>query len=196
MRKILVAITVLGLALLAYSAWPFLGLFELVHAVQTRNTAEINERVDFKELRQSLTDQLVRTYLRITGRDAKLSPLAQTVVIGVARTVADPIVAKLVSPEAFAELLQSGWPSGILPDRPVGFDGLKSDKLGSLWELYTNSEYGFGKFFISVPPDRPAAQRFGLRFRISNWMWKLQRIDLPEEIQVKLAREIMRSHPE
>src|SRR6266516_2742804 len=108
MRKILVAIPILGLALLAYSAWPFLGLFELVHAVQTRNTAEINERVDFKELRQSLTDQLVRTYLRITGRDAKLNVLAQNVVMGLARTAADPIVAKLVSPEALAELLQSG----------------------------------------------------------------------------------------
>jgi hypothetical protein len=196
MRKTFVAIILLGLALIGYSAWPFVGLLGLVHAVQTRNTAEISERVDFKELRQSLTDQLIRTYLHITGRDAKLSPFAQNVLVGMAATVADPIVAKLVSPEAFADLLQSGWPSDVLPDRPTGFDGLKADKLGSIWDLYANSEYGVGKFYISVPPDRPAPQRFGLRFHLSSWTWKLYKVDLPEEIRLRLAREIMKTHPE
>jgi hypothetical protein len=156
----------------------------------------MNERIDIGRVRDSLTDQLIRTYLHLTGKDAKLSLFTQNVVIGVAKTISDPIVAQMVSPEALADFLQSGWPNGVLPDRPIGFGGLGDHKLDSLWKLFRNSEYGMGKFYISFPLDGPATQQIRLRLHVSNWIWKLYSIDLPEEMRLRLAKEILKAHPE
>src|ERR1700693_4733344 len=137
MRKTLIFLVIAAAIFISYSIWPFVGVYGLLQAVQTRDMAEINARVDFKELRRSLTEQLVRTYLRLTGKDKNLNSFAQNLVIGAIATVADPIVAKMVSPEALADLLQNGWPTSVVPDRPPGFEGISIEKLGSIWQLYS-----------------------------------------------------------
>ena len=53
---------------LAYAASPFFAVYDLLRIVQERNLAELSVRVDFPAVRRSLTPQIVRTYLRISGR--------------------------------------------------------------------------------------------------------------------------------
>jgi hypothetical protein len=112
------------------------------------------------------------------------------------RRIADPIVAKFVTPEALSEFLRDGWPRMVLVDQPPsGFTGVNTSNLGTVWQLFVNSEIGIGRFRVSVPAEVPRANQFGLRLHLSNWTWKLRGIELPELIQMKLAEEIIKKRP-
>jgi hypothetical protein len=78
---------------LAYAASPFVGVYQLVEVVG------LPERVDFPALRGSLSTQIARTYLRITGKGGDPGSLKERVFVVVAASVAAPIVAELVSPD-------------------------------------------------------------------------------------------------
>jgi hypothetical protein len=178
---------------LAYAVWPFFGMYRLVGTVQARDTATLVERVDFPALRRSLTVQIVRTYLRLSGKAGQPGSIVEQFTIGVASSVADPIVAKLVSPESLVDLLQNGRPSGIVLDGLPSIEGLSAEAMGNVWRLYLNSELGLGRFFISLPVDKPPAQSFRLQFCLTEWTWKLCGVELPEQLQVRLAQEIIKT---
>jgi Protein of unknown function (DUF2939) len=195
MRKALITLVVLAALWISYAISPFVGLYHLVNAAQAGNTEALGERIVVDDLRLSITQQLLRAYLRLTGRD-KMSPLAQNLFVAAATSIADPIIAKFVSADTLVELLRDGWPKSVLPDQPgAGFSGINTANLGSAWQLFVNSEYGFGSFRISVPADAAPNQQFGLRLHLSRWTWKLAGIDLPEAIQNKLAQEIIKTNP-
>ena len=59
-----------------------------------------------------LSSQLIAAYTRRTGN--KVSPLAQSMAAA-ALGIADPVLNKLVSPEALSELLSVGWPVSVVP---------------------------------------------------------------------------------
>jgi hypothetical protein len=177
---------------LAYAVWPFFGMYRLVGAVQARDVAALTERVDFPALRNSLTAQIARTYLRMTGKAGRPGSIVEQFTVGVASSVADPIVAKLVSPESLLDLLQNGRPSGVFSDNAPSIEGVGSDALGSAWRLYLNSELGIGRFFIDLPVDKPPAERFQLQFCLAGWTWKLCGVELPEQLQIRLAQEIVK----
>jgi Protein of unknown function (DUF2939) len=200
MRKALVALVILAAVWISYAVSPIVGLYRLVNAVQARDSKALAERIVVDELRLSITQQVLRSYLRLTGRD-KMNPFTKNVFVAATTSIADPIVARFVSPDAIVELLRDGWPKSVLPDqpaagqRPAGFSGITTADLGSAWKLFVNSEYGFGSFRISLPPDAAPDRQFGLRLRLSQWTWKLAGIDLPQAIQDKLAQEIIKTNP-
>src|SRR4051812_895000 len=113
MRKTLIALIILALGWVGYMAWPLYELVVLVRAVERGEVAAVARRVDFVRLRASLTRQIVEAYLQRTGggRGAALVP-------GAVASIADPIVAKIISPEALAEFLRIGWPRTALPEQP------------------------------------------------------------------------------
>jgi hypothetical protein len=178
---------------LAYAIWPFFGVYRLVGAVQARDIATLVERVDFPALRRSLTGQIARTYLRLSGKAGQPGSLVEQFTIGVASSVADPIVAKLVSPESLLDLLQNGRPSGVVLDGFPSIEGLGPEAMGNAWRLYLNSELGLGRFFISLPVDKSPAESFRLQFCLTEWTWKLCGVELPEQLQIRLAQEIIKS---
>jgi hypothetical protein len=96
---------VAGLCLMA-----FLHLVSTCRAVQARNAAAVSELVDFPALRRSLTVQIVRTYPRLTGKAGRPGSIIEQFSVGVGVSVADSIVAKLISPEALLELRHNGQP--------------------------------------------------------------------------------------
>src|SRR4030095_860957 len=98
--------------------------------------------------------------------------------IGVASSVADPIVAKLVSPESLLDLLHNGRPSGVVLDGLPSIEGLSAESMGNAWRLYLNSELGLGRFFISLPVDKSPAESFRLQFCLTEWTWKLCGVEL------------------
>src|SRR5262245_5263031 len=115
-----------------YAASPFLAVYDLVHALERRDAAAVARRVNFPAVRQSLSEQIASTYLQLSGKDPRLGQVGRSMAIGVAASIADPIVAKLVSPEAVIELLNDGWPSSALPEKvAAALPVLTSASLGS-----------------------------------------------------------------
>jgi len=133
MRRTIVIVAILLLLWLAYSVWPFFAVYRLASAVQARDVAALKELVDFRALRGSLTAQIVRTYLRMTGKVGRSGSMLEQFAVGLGASVADPIVSKLVSPEALLDLLQNGRPSGVFSDNIPSIQGLSSDALGNFW---------------------------------------------------------------
>jgi Protein of unknown function (DUF2939) len=181
---------------LAYAVSPFVGVYRLAGAVQARDVAALSARVDFAALRGSLAAQITRTYLRLTGKAGQTGSLLEQFTIGVAASVAAPMLTKLVSPEGLLDLLQNGRPSELLPDSTATLPtpgGLNQEALGNVWRAYLNSELGIARFFLDVPVDKPRQESFRLQFCLRDWTWMLCGIELPEPLQVRLAQELIKS---
>jgi hypothetical protein len=190
MRKTLATVVVIGLVLTGYTAWPLYDLFVLVRAIETRDVDTVTRHVYFDAVRISLTNQVVAAYVRRTG--IQISPLARNMAAA-ALGIADPIVKKLISPEALSELLAVGWPVTVAPDPPPGTVGITRSTMGTVWQIFGNSEYGFGRFEVAEPAALPQQQRFGLTFRLLQWRWRLVGVTLPENIQNLLADELVKA---
>jgi hypothetical protein len=190
MRKTIATLVVLGLILIGYTAWPLYDLFVLVRAIETRDVDTVVRHVYFNQVRISLTNQIVDAYVRRTG--IQISPLARSMAAA-ALSIADPVVKKLISPEALSELLAVGWPVAVVPDPPPGTIGITRSTMGTIWQVFANSEYGLGRFEVAAPAALPPQQRFGLTFRLLQWRWRLVAVTLPENIQNLLADELIKA---
>jgi hypothetical protein len=190
MRKTIATVVVLSAILIGYTAWPLYDLFVLVRAIETRDVDTVVRHVYFDQVRISLTNQIVAAYVRRTGM--QISPLARSMA-GAALGIADPIVNKLISPEALSELLAIGWPVPVLPDPPPGTVGITRSTIGTIWQIFGNSEYGLGRFEVAAPAVLPPQQRFRLTFRLLQWRWRLVAVILPENIQNLLADELIKA---
>ena len=104
MRWTLRAVIVIALLWVAYAAWPFWAVYDLVNALEDRDAAALAHRVNFPAVRRSLTEQVVTSYLQLSGKDARLSQFTRGTAVAAVASVADPIMAKLVSAEALIEL--------------------------------------------------------------------------------------------
>src|SRR6266446_2868842 len=100
MRWTLRTIAIVVVLLAAYAAWPYFALYDLANAVQKRDVAAVSRRVNFPAVRQSLAEQIVVTYLRLSGRDARLGEVGRGLAVSAVLSIADPIVAKIISAEA------------------------------------------------------------------------------------------------
>ncbi len=185
-RKTLAAIIALILIWIGWSVWPFVGLFDLAHDVQSGDVDRIEARVDYPALGRSLSAQIIETYVRLSG-----APVDRSLLLGLATSVADPMVARLVSRVALGQLLQNGWPKDVLGERPMELPAPDWNALGTAWQLYANSEYGLGTFQLRLPADRPAARQFRVHLALHGLTWKLTGFDLPRDVLDRLARELM-----
>jgi hypothetical protein len=178
---------VLGLIWIGLLVWPLYDLFRLAHAIENRDIATVTRHVDFVRVRNSLTQQIVDAYVKRTG--ARFGVRAQ----GAAFSIADPVVAKFISAEALTELLHTGWPVTILPERPRDTTGISVAALGTVLDVFSHAEYGIGRFEIPVPVRIPPDRAFGLEMRLTQWTWRLARVRLPDQISALLADEIAKS---
>src|SRR5215813_9523378 len=114
MRKTIATVVILVLVWIGYTAWPLYDLLVLVHAMETRDVGTVTRHVYFDAVRASLTEQVVAAYVRRTK--INISPFAQSMAAGTLG-IANPIVQKLISPEALSELLDQpplSGPGGML----------------------------------------------------------------------------------
>lgn len=190
MRKTVVAGTLLVLAWLGYVAWPIYTLGTLARAIETGDIATAMRHVNLSAVRRSITDQVVDTYLKLTGKT--VSPLLRGAVAGAADSIAEPIVGRIVAPDALAEFLREGWPIAVLPERPPGVSGLSGANLGNAWQVFAATEYGIGEFEIELPPSLPRDRRVVLEFRLKQWRWQLVGIRMPDELRVRLAEALIK----
>jgi hypothetical protein len=189
-RRTILTVAILCLAWIGHLAWPVYDLFVLLRAVEARDIDTATRRIDFNRVRISLADQIVHAYMRRTG--IQPSPLASNIAAG-ALGIADPIVQKLITPEALSQLITTGWPPAtVAPDGPPpGTLGITTATIGSMWQIFQNSEYGLGRFEVVGPAALPPQHRFHLEFRLLQWHWRLVGVVLPENIQNLLVDELL-----
>jgi hypothetical protein len=187
MRKTILFLAVLALAWIAYLAWPAYDLSQFVRAVERGDATTAAHYVNLVRVRNSLIEQVTEAYLQRTG--ARSGPLVQ----GAVGALAEPIVNKLISPEALTELLRIGWPRAVLPEAPSNTSGITLAGLGTTWQLFAASEYGIGRYEVSVPVGAPPERAFMLQFRLAQWRWQLAAVRVPESIRLLLADEIIKS---
>ena len=104
MRWALWITTTLGIALGVYISSPLIALHGIASAVEAQDAAALSERLEFPALRRSLTKQIVAEYLKLTGKKLPIQAMARTLVV----SVADPIVARLMTVRAILDLLGKG----------------------------------------------------------------------------------------
>jgi hypothetical protein len=191
MRRTTLTVAVLALVWIGYITWPIYDLLVLIRAVETRDIGTVTRRIYFDAVRISLTNQVIDAYTRRTG--VEISPFARSFA-SAGLAIADPVVQKLISPEALSQLLTIGWPVTAVPDAPPpGTVGITTNTIGTFWQIFGNAEYGFGRFEVAGPAVLPAHQRFRLEFRLLQWRWRLVSIILPENIQNLLADELAKA---
>ena len=191
MRKTTASLVVIGLVWVSYIAWPLYELALLVRAIDARDISRVARYVNFDRVRASLTEQIFSAYIQRSG--IQPGPLAQQAII-VGLAVADPVIRKLVSPEALSELLAAGWPVGVVPDPPPsGTLGINSNTIGTAWQIFAASHYGIGRFEVSAPTVLPSANRVRLMFHLLSWRWQLVGITLQENVRNLLADAVIKA---
>jgi hypothetical protein len=180
--------------LLAYLAWPLLGLKTIADAVEARDAATLTERLDVPELKRSLTEQLVRTYLKVSGKDQGLSPIAFNLAMRVGMGIADPYVAEMMRADALIDLLKQSRTETFAASH-VGVDAVGPPRMQNVRGLLLGTEYYGPDVYVTVPLYAAPGQGYRLRLRLLQWRWKLAGIELPEQVRVEIARELIRRNP-
>jgi len=188
MRKTATAFIIIGVAWIGYTAWPLYDFFVLVRAIETRDIDTLTRHVYFDAVRNSLTDQIVAAYVRRTG--GQISPLARSMAAS-ALGIADPVVKKLISPEALSELLAVGWPVAVLPDPPPGTVGITKPRSGLFGRFFGNSVYGIG--FRRSRYRRHTV--FVSRSRLLQWRWQLVGITIQELLVDEIVKAMRTPAP-
>lgn len=180
---------VLLVVLSAYAVWPVVGFYKIASAVESRDTAALTQRVDFRSLRKSLTKQLIATYLELTGK--KLGLIERSIAVGVGGSIADPIVARLVNAETLLDLLtkgNAGEYASVSPElAPFSTSALRNG-----WQTWWDSEYRGGYFYVYLPPEKSPDEQFRVRLSLTEWQWKLSGIDLPTPLRLQLVQAILK----
>jgi Protein of unknown function (DUF2939) len=174
-----------------YTVWPFIDLYRLATAIERRDVAGLSQRVELRALHASINRQVVAAYLRLTGKEASLGRLGD-VAVGLAASIVPPTVDEHASTARFLELLADGWPRDAFAGSSKRI-ALMPRTFGTVWRLYANSEYSLDNFYVSVPVAVPPPQRFRLRLRLTKWTWKLFEVQLPDELRLRLANELIKS---
>jgi hypothetical protein len=195
MRWLLRIMAAVALVWTVFSASPYAALYDLARAVDRRDEAAIEARVNIRALRESVARQIIAAYLGSpAGRD--VDPAYRQLAADAATAFAEPILDRLLPPRGLIDLLDDGWPQQVVPAAPAAAGGLRLRSLSQAWGLYRKSESrGFRTMLFAFPPDAPAERRFRLRLRLTNWSWRLADIELPAALLGQLAQELPRGGP-
>jgi hypothetical protein len=84
------------------------ALARLIAAAREGNGAAVIERVDIPSLTRSLTSQIVAAYLERIGTTRRITPMEKMLVNTYGATVADAMVAKLLTADRLTQILKTG----------------------------------------------------------------------------------------
>jgi Protein of unknown function (DUF2939) len=186
MKTTLWLIIVGAVLLVAFAFWPFIGFYKLATAVESRDSAALAERVEFRELGQSLAEQIVTEYGSLTGKEGRGGGIPR----GIALMLAEPVIAKYLNPESLMKILVE---SDTVKDSKISLQApFSNSSWRNAWDVWWNSQHAIKNFYIYLPPDKTRADQFGLRLSLRDWQWKLTSIKLPDALRIRLAEEIIR----
>jgi hypothetical protein len=161
MRLIRWLVIICVVLLLVYGASPYFSFWRFSAAVQSRDAAGINSRVDFPAVRASLKKQLVARFASQTGSHKRWSNLGPTLI--------EAIVDAYVTPEGIAELLAN----------PEALKNLKAPREFH-FEFGKNANLGKVKYAFFTGPRSFVVDRDGIKltFHFTGSGWQLHDLDL------------------
>src|SRR5882724_10083885 len=131
MRWLFATLAAIFIFVLIYLGSAASALSTLAAAVRAGDGAAVLERTDVKRLRRSLTDQVVGAYLDRIGAVRKISATEKMLVNTYGATIADAMVAKMLTADKLTQMLKSGNLEGDV--------GLPPFRLPALADLNTEN---------------------------------------------------------
>lgn len=169
------------------------SLSGLAAATRDGNGAAIVARTDLPRLSRSLSEQIVTAYLERVGATRRVGAMERMLVTGYGATVADVLVAKVLTPDNLTELLKAGRlaetnASPALTGLPSLTDLQKINLLTQFGRVHYINPV---KLSIRVSKTKDPEEATAIVLHRSSLTWKLAGIDLPR----KVLREIAASLP-
>jgi hypothetical protein len=188
----------IGIALIlvwaVYFVSPYVSLYGLAQAIDAKDVAAIERRVNFRAVRVSVARQLIPAYLAAIGRESELKGARGDAVAGLGASIADPLLAQYLSPAALAGFLND--PAFAAGGAPAGPGRIGMDSMRDVWRLFAGAQTrGFRAVSFVVPVDRPADQQFRLQMRVRGLGWRLVGIELPKPVLQRLVQELITRNP-
>jgi hypothetical protein len=180
---------VVGVGIYVGSA--LVSLTGLVEAARAGDGAGILARTDMERLRQSLVDQIVSAYLRQMGKDRPVKPLERLLANTYGASVADAIIAKMLTAENLTRILKDGAISS--GDSPIAnMQGLGEIDTSSLLKLMNRISPVKPVEFLFRLGDSENAGAVSIHFEGNGW--KLSGIQLPTAAVQVLAQSLIDSN--
>jgi hypothetical protein len=162
----------------------------LVEAARAEDGAGVLARTDTQRLRRSLVDQIVSAYLKQLGKDRPVKPLERVLANTYGATVADAMIAKMLTEENLTRILKTGTiASGESP--MASMKGLSeidaSNLLGMLGRI---SPVKPVELLVRLGDTEGAG---GVSIHFEGNGWKLSGIQLPTAAVQVLAQSLINS---
>lgn len=184
---ILLAILV-GVGIYVGSA--LVSLSGLVEAARAGDGGGVLARTDMERLRRSLVDQIVSAYLKQLGRDHPVKPLERMLANTYGASVADAMIAKLLTEENLTGILNKGVISAG-GSAIANMQGLSEIDTSRVFEMLKRiSPVKPVEFLVLLGEDESAG---GVSIHFEGNGWKLSGIQLPNAAVQVLAQSLVKS---
>ncbi|MGJ4932310.1 DUF2939 domain-containing protein [Bradyrhizobium sp. HKCCYLS2038] len=186
MRWLLGVLLALSIGLAIYIGSAVVSLGRLIEAARAGDAASVFARIDTTRLRRSLVDQVVAAYLKEIGRDRPVKPLERIAVNTYGASVADALIAKMLTQENLTSILNEG---AIASSRGVV-------TLPRLTEVDTSRVLETLKRISPIKPVEflirlgETADAGGVSIHFEGDGWKLSGIELPSAVAQALAKDL------
>jgi hypothetical protein len=175
---------VVGLGIYIGSA--VVSLHGLIEAARAGDAAGVFARTDVPRLRRSLVDQIVAGYLKQLGRDRPVKPLERMAANTYGASIADAMIAKMLTQEKLAAILNTGAISSS--SATVKMPALTAIDTSRVFEtLGRISPIKPVEFLIRLGETEDAG---GVSLHFEGVGWKLSGIQLPAAVVQVLAQEL------
>lgn len=171
-----------------YVGSALVSLNGLVEAARAGDGSGVLERTDMIRLRHSLVDQIVSAYLKQLGRDRPVKPLERMAANTYGASVADAMIAKMLTEENLTGMLKKG---------AISSGGNDIANMQRLSEMDTSKVLEMLSRLSPVKPveilvrlgDTESAGAVSIHFEGNGW--KLSGIQLPPAAVQMLAQSLM-----
>lgn len=185
MRWFFAALLALFVSLAIYVGSALWSLNGLVEAARGGDGVEVIARTDVKRLKRSLVDQIVAEYLKRIGQDRPVKPLERLVANTYGASVADALIAKMLTAENLTDLLQRGSVPGV----GTGLNIVPLTQLDTSQIWRTLARVSVVKpVEISIQIREQDQSAISLHFEGNSW--KLSGVQLPREVLRVLAESL------
>src|ERR1700712_2505264 len=188
MRWFFATLLALLIGVVIYVGSALVSLRGLAEAARAGDGAAVLARTDTERLRRSLVDQIVSAYLKQLERDRPVKPLERMLANTYGATVADAMIAKMLTEENLTRILNSG---------AIGSDGTAIANMQRLSEIDTSRIF---EMLGRISPVKPveflirlgdSENAGGVSIHFEGNGWKLSGIQLPGAAVNVLAQSLI-----
>jgi hypothetical protein len=191
MRWFLGTLLALLVGVVIYVGSAVVSLNGLAEAAKAGDGAGVLARTDMLRLRRSLVDQIVSAYLKQLGQDRPVRPLERLAANTYGASIADAMIAKMLTPENLTAILNKGaissGGSAAIPNM-VRLTEIDTSKIFET--LMRISPVKPVEFMIRLGETESAG---GISIHFEGDGWKLSGIQLPEAAVQVLAQDLVHS---